>query len=69
LSLFDLWEDPAERNNLIGQFLEKVDELIQKSLEGNRKIMNGKRLLGISTALNHRRVSYGLKNNITYRTG
>ncbi|WP_297338196.1 sulfatase [Algoriphagus sp.] len=47
LSLFDLWEDPGERNNIAEDMPEKVKELLQKMEKGYQKIMKGKRTSGI----------------------
>jgi arylsulfatase len=47
LSLFDLWEDPGERNNIAEDLPEKVKELQLRMEKEHQKVMAGKRPSGI----------------------
>ncbi|SDD76910.1 arylsulfatase [Algoriphagus faecimaris] len=47
LSLFDLWKDPGERNNIAEDLPEKVKELQTKLEREHQKIMGGRRPSGI----------------------
>ncbi|TDK47949.1 sulfatase family protein [Algoriphagus formosus] len=47
LSLFDLWEDPGERNDIAEDLPEKVKELQQRMEKEYQKIISGKRPSGI----------------------